>query len=251
MLPPEFHSNVDVIRLPDSQTASIAAETLLKVFRKPFSEKRICWYHGKVDCQACAKDTNAAHSTIDLSKFTKEDVVVLDSVTQLSLSIMYAILKDKLKGDTVESFLEFRGDFREYRAQGFILDRIFGTIQAADVNVCAISHEMLIESNVDSTQKEDKPVGTGVEIIVPVAGTRNFSRNFARYFDTVVYLGVVNNRHRAYSNTVHDGNIVLGSRTGIDISKAGEPGQPTFIDLFERKGGTTSGIAAKQPVSFK
>jgi hypothetical protein len=238
ILPVEFQSNVDVIRLPDSQTATIAIETLLKVFKKPFAERRICWYHGKIDCPACGKDSSAPFAVIDLSKFTKEDVVVLDSVTQLSNSAMFAIIKDKLQGDTVDDFVRAttpsKDSFQIFRAQGFLLDRIFGNIQASGVNFCAISHEQMIEQNVDQTQKEDKPVGDGKEIIVPVAGTRNFSRNFARYFDSVVYLAIVNNRHRAYSSTVYDGNIVLGSRTGIDISKAGESGNPTFIDLFER-----------------
>lgn len=216
LLDPKFRSNINVTRIPDTQTIPMAIETVLKIIKG--AECRICWKHGKVACVACSKDPalTDTFSTICLDKFTKDDVLVIDSVTQLSLSALNAVIKGELLKDN----WEYKATFHDYRAQGFMLDRIFGTMQAGNFNCVAISHENLVETE------------GGKELITPAAGTRNFSRNFSRYFDSVVYLDVVNKKHRAFSSTVYDGRIITGSRQGIEIEK---DDTASIINLFQRK----------------
>jgi hypothetical protein len=50
--------------------------------------------------------------------------------------------------------------------------------------------------------------------IVPTAGTRNFSRNTAKYFDEVFYCEVRNKKHVVGSSTTYANNILTGSRSG-------------------------------------
>ena len=54
----------------------------------------------------------------------------------------------------------------------------------------------------------------GKDKLVPTAGTRNFSRNSAKYFDEVIYCEIKNKRHIAASSTLYNGNILTGSRSG-------------------------------------
>lgn len=216
LLPAQYHQNIDIVRIPDTQTIPMAIETVLKIIKG--GECRICWKHGKVGCVLCSKEPSLTDSftTIHLDKFTKEDVLVIDSVTQLSLSALNAVIKGELLKDN----WEYKATFHDYRAQGFMLDRIFGTMQAGNFNCVAISHENLVETE------------GGKELITPAAGTRNFSRNFSRYFDSVCYLDIVNKKHKAFSSTVYDGRIITGSRTAVDVEK---DDASSVINLFERK----------------
>jgi hypothetical protein len=69
--------------------------------------------------------------------------------------------------------------------------------------------------------------------IVPVAGTRNFSRNVAKYFDHVIYAQVSNAKHTFTSVTTQTMNIVAGSRTGIDMKLTG-----SLLPIFTGEMGT-------------
>jgi hypothetical protein len=54
----------------------------------------------------------------------------------------------------------------------------------------------------------------GKNKLVPTAGTRNFSRNTAKYFDEVIYCEVKNKKHIAASSSTYANNVLSGSRTG-------------------------------------
>lgn len=99
-----------------------------------------------------------------------------------------------------------------------MLDRIFSILQQAPFNVVVISHESLVEM-------ED-----GKKKLVPIAGTSNFSKTFAKYFDDVVYAEVVNKKHRFASSTTYSGSIVLGSRSGKELEKMESP---KLLELFK------------------
>lgn len=227
ILPVEFHKNIQVFKIPDLQTIPMAIETILKVFKG--AECRICWTHGKVNCVPCMRDKPAEIDRICLSEFTSDDWLVLNSVTQLSMSAMHAVIKSELLADN----WEYKPTFHDYRAQGFMLDRIFGAMQAGNFNCVAVSHEIMIEQIQDTQGGGGKDAsGNNIDVIVPAAGTRNFSRQFGRYFDNIVYLDIVNRKHRAFSSTVYDGKIMTGSRTGIEIEKLGDVGN--ILSLIQR-----------------
>ena len=201
MLPPQFRKNVVVYRMPDTQTFPVFADTLLKVLKG--GDIKICQAHGVVNCPKCAKEAPNAFTVINVDTFTMDDVLVIDSVSQLAASVMHRITANQIKNDNAD----YKPTWDDYFKQGFLLDRIFSITQAAPYNVVAISHEQLVEM-------ED-----GKKKIVPIGGTSNFSKTFAKYFDDVVYCDKVNNKHIAVSSSTYSNNIITGSRTGKAIEQ--------------------------------
>jgi DNA polymerase III delta prime subunit len=202
-LDPESKKNVEVYRIPDLKTYPIAIETCLKVieFRKvPY---RICDNHGKMDCPLCTKEHKPI-SILDYSTFDDKSILVFDSLTQLSNSAMNHVMKGK--GDELTT-----PEWPEFRAQGTLLDKFLGNIQNSPYHVVVISHE------------QDVKMNDGKEKLVPVAGTRNFSRNTAKYFDEVIYMDIFNKRHRASSSTTAITDVLTGSRTGAKLEDEKEP----------------------------
>lgn len=208
ILSPEHRNNINVINIPDHRTYPIAIDTVRAIFKG--AATRICDAHGKVNCSACTRD-KASFSEIDISKFTKEDVIVIDSLSQLAISAMNrGIIKElqKPEGD------EYKKTFSDYAFQGSLMEHVLSYIQVLNINVVGIAHELEAE-NLEGREK-----------IVPMLGTRNFSLNASKYFDTVVYCTILNKQHKAFSNTTHSPTIISGSRlpigtAGADITDLG------------------------------
>lgn len=216
MLAPEFRKNVNVISIPDHRLYPIAIDTVREVIRG--GTKRICATHGKVACPLCNKDTNAKFSEIDLAKFGATDILVLDSLSQLANSAMNKGILKELQKPGGE---EYKKTFTDYAVQGSLMEQVLSFIQVVDINIVAISHELESESL------------EGREKIVPVAGTRNFSLNSAKYFDTVVHCSVLNKQHRAFSSSTYSPTIITGSRLSVDVDeKKGD--ELSLVSLFKR-----------------
>jgi hypothetical protein len=193
LLAPAYLANIELFRIPDKQTYPMAIETMLKVLKG--GKSSICYTHGKVSCPICKDQI----TLIDLAAMsTDSDVLVIDSYSQLAESAMNYIMRDSIAKDNFDA----KAGWDEYGKQGRILERIGSTIQVAPINIVVISHETLVEME-DGTKK-----------IVPIGGTSNASKVFAKYFDDVVYCEIVNKKHRLISSTVAKANVLAGSRTG-------------------------------------
>jgi hypothetical protein len=203
MLAPEFRKNINVIPIPDHRLYPVAIDTVRDILRGGL--KRVCAAHGKVSCPLCAKLPDAKWSEVDLLKFTASDILVIDSLSQLANSAMNKGILKELQKPGGE---EYKKTFTDYAVQGSLMEQVLSFIQALDVNIVCISHELESESL------------EGREKIVPVAGTRNFSLTSAKYFDSVVYCTITNKQHRAYSNTTYSPTIITGSRLGINLDAA-------------------------------
>lgn len=197
ILPKEYWENVELFSLPDKQTFPIAIETILKVFRG--GTHIICEEHGKVSCPQCKSG-----ATICLDKFDNaKDILIIDSFSQLVESSMNYIMRTQLSADNFDA----KPGWDEYGKQGRILDRIGSMIQTAQFNIIVTSHEMMVEME-DKSKK-----------IVPIGGTSNASKVFAKYFDDVVYCELVNKKHRCVSSTTAKINVLAGSRSGVDLGE--------------------------------
>ncbi len=214
ILSDEDISNIELIRLPDSMTYPIMGETLLKIVKG--GPCTVCHEHGKVSCPICSKNPAAITVTIDVNTFTPKDVLVIDSVTQLGHSFISHIKQKEIKANVMADDLKL--DWDEWAKQGFLLDRVFSTVQNAKWNCIAISHE-------EVSKMSDK-----TESIVPKMGTRNFSKTSAKYFDDIVYCAKVNNKLKQFSSVEYSNNVITGSRSGKRIEKEGSRG---LIELFE------------------
>lgn len=201
ILAPEYRGNINVINIPDHRNYPIAIDTVRAIFKGGLT--KVCNLHGKVNCPICVK-SEGSFSEINLGTFTKEDVLVIDSLSQLALSAMNrGIIKELQKPDGDE----YRKSFSDYAYQGALMENILSYIQVLNVNVVGIAHELEAE-NLEGREK-----------IVPALGTRNFSLNASKYFDTVVYCTITNKQHRAFSDTTHSPSIISGSR--LPIGSAG------------------------------
>lgn len=202
ILDPQFRKNINVIPVPDHKLYPVAIDTVREVLRG--GSKRICMDHGKINCPICAKNGTAKWAEIDILKFTDRDILVIDSMSQLANSAMNKVI---LKEITKPGGEEYRRTYADYAAQGNLMEQVLSFIQALDINVAVISHELESESL------------EGREKIVPVAGTRNFSLTCAKFFDSVVYTSVLNKQHRANSMTTFSPTIVTGSRLPVSVDE--------------------------------
>ena len=208
-LPTEQQERVTLISLPDTRSFPIAIETLLKVIKGNKTE--ICDEHGKVACALCKKD-NKAFTTVELNALTPQDVVVFDSLTQLTNSAIAHITKAQPD--------DYKLTYDDWGNLGKLLDIFLSHIQQAGYNVVCISHET-------ESEMED-----GKMKLVPVAGTRNFSRNTAKYFDHVIYAEVKNGKHVFGSSTTYSNRILTGSRTDVALEKL-DGKDATLLAIFD------------------
>lgn len=211
LIKPEWLENIEYYPLPDTQIFPIACRTLLKLVKgKPGS---ICHKHGVWDCAICKKD-EAPSTLLDMGSFTNDDVLVIDSTSQLAASAMNDIQSKIILADQFDK----KPEWDDYFNQGRIMDRIFSILQQAPCNMVAISHEQMVEM-------ED-----GSKRLVPIGGTSQFSKTFAKYFDDVVYCEVMNRKHRVYSSTVGKPGALAGSRAGKELEKFENP---SLLELFK------------------
>lgn len=194
---PSAQENITVYRIPDTPDVPMAVETCLKVMTP--GKFLICQAHGKIGtvapaykCPLCAKTPGAIFNEFDNTTLGPKDIVVFDSMTQFSDSTLNSIMRGK--------DIEFKPGWDEYNHEGRILSTFLGKVQNAPFHIIVISHEQEVKI-------QDK------QSLVPVAGTRNFSRNSAKYFDEVVYTAIRNKKHEAASSTMYDVGITTGSRS--------------------------------------
>lgn len=209
-LPPALQDKIEVISLPDTRTYPIAIETMLKAIKG--GPVDICEAHGKVSCAICAK-AGAPSTKLELAKLPLDTVVIVDSLTQLTNSAIAHITKSRPE--------DYKMEFDDWANLGKLMDTFLSHVQQAPFNIICISHETEVEME-DGKQK-----------LVPTAGTRNFSRNTAKYFDEVVYCEVKNKKHIAASSTGYANNILTGSRSGNVLETS--PGEASLIPIFLNK----------------
>lgn len=219
VLPVEFRKNVKLYNIPDNRSMPIAISTFRDLFKG--GVKKLCYTHGVNNCPVCSKTPGLKWSDpIDLAKFTDSDILVIDSLTQVSNSALNKIvLKDWQKDD------EYKPTWENYRHQGMVLDEILSRIQSSNINVAVISHDIDIEKS-DSKEK-----------IVPVGGTRNFSATVAKYFDEVVYCMVQNKKHGVYNATTYSNTVLTGGRSGVILEGSGDGKEVDLAELFRPKKG--------------
>lgn len=226
-LPSSWQENIELVDLPDTRSYPIAIETVLKMVKGKVS---ICEEHGKVSCMIC-KRAEADTIEVDLPSLGPESVVVFDSLTQLSNSAISFITKNQSD--------DYKLDYNDWGNLGKLLDIFLSQIQQAGYNVIVISHET--EAETEGKKKT----------LVPVGGTRNFSRNIAKYFDHVIYAERKNKKHVFSSSTTYATTILTGSRTGVALEDAGAE-EASLLQIFKPELYAASGKPNKQiqkPVS--
>lgn len=222
-LPEEYKERIEIISLPDTRSYPIAIETCLKIIKG--AKVAICEEHGKVSCPICTQK-NLPSTTVELSSLGDDTVVVFDSLTQLTASAISHITKGKPE--------DYKLDYSDWGNLGKLMEIFLSHVQQASYNVICISHET-------EAELEDGKIK-----LVPVAGTRAFSRNTAKYFDHVIYAEVKNKKHNFYSSTTSATNLNTGSRTGVRLEDGGQQTLDMIFAPPEVKV-STSNVPVAQP----
>jgi hypothetical protein len=210
-LPKESQENIELISLPDTPSFPVAIQTCLQVIKG--TKTKICEAHGVNTCALCLK-TQGAFTAVELNACDPSDtIVVFDSSTQLTASSICFVNK----GQPVE----YKMQTDDWGNVGKLNEAFYSHVQNAPFNIIVIAHD------IDLAKKENDP-----KHVVPSAGSRNFSRNFAKFFDDVIYCEVKNGRHIAASSTLYSGGILTGSRTGIALEND-KSGAVNLLDLFD------------------
>jgi AAA domain len=211
ILAPEFRKNVKVMNFPDHLDYPVAIDAMRSLLKG--GVKKFCYMHGISMCPECAKNAGRKWAEpFDIAKMGDKDVLVIDSATQLGSSALAKVIRKARTNDP-----EYKETWEDYRQQGMYLNEVFGKIQVLNVNVVVISHEIDVEKD----EKKEK--------IVPLGGTRNYSKTVAKYFDEVIYMEIFNKRHVARNSTTWSPNHLTGGRTGVNIDT---PGQDLLANIF-------------------
>ena len=218
-LPLEWQERIEIISIPDTRTVPMAAETMLKVIKG--GEHQICDLHGKVFCLDCMKHGRSSVTARLDSTLPKDTIVVVDSLTQLKNSFIAHITKD------MDELYKLQTD--DWGNLAKLVDLFLTHVQAAKFNIICISHE------------EEVEMVDGKTRVVPVSGSRNSSRNTAKYFDHVIYCHVKDNKHEFGSSTTYRNGIVTGSRTNAAIE---DLATPTLMNIMK---GEVKKIASDTP----
>ncbi len=211
-----------VIKVRDTRDNPIGIETILKAFsaKVPLS---ICEEHGRTDCAICLKDKKPFIKWC-LSQCTHNDLVVIDSGSQLGDSAMAAACLGKPQ--------MFKPTFDEYGMVNKWLGDVMSVVQqATHTNFVVITHEIPLEDN------------EGKDKIYPLMGSKQFSSKCAKFFGTVAYVHKKMNKHVAGSSSTYRGDLLTGSRVNAMLEKAERPSMKAIlIDAGILKTGSLSSL---------
>jgi len=208
-LPEEWQSNVEIVNLPDTRSYPIGIETVLKMIK---GKVVVCEAHGKVACMSCKK-AEADTIEIDLTNLGSDTVVVFDSLTQIAASAMANICKGQPD--------DYKMQTDDWGNLAKLMEIFLSHIQQAAYNVVVISHE------VEATTEGKK------NVLVPVGGSKNSSRNVAKYFDHVIYAERKNKRHIFASGTDYATTILTGSRTKVCMEATDKAEEASLLAIFK------------------
>jgi hypothetical protein len=147
----------------------------------------------------------------------KNWIMVIDSLSELSESILSLVAKDNAGFNLTESIGALdRLTQEQYGMQGHTLKALGSAIQSAPFHMICIAHEQDLAT-------EKKPI----ENLVPTVGTKNMSKIFAKHFNHVIYCKRENRDHKASSSTKDSNTFVASSSSNLSMSKGA-----TLLDIF-------------------
>lgn len=219
-LPLEQQANINLIRIPDSASIPMAAETLLLLFKT--GKGNICHKHGKTECAICKKEAPTAFTFLDISTLGKNDILVLDSGTQLGLSLFAHLLRKEA--------IDYKPERDDWGGLKKYTEFFKSQFQSLPCNFVCISQ--ILEAKAEDGRTK----------LYPSFGSGPMSTLFGGAFDHVIYVEQKNLKHVSGSMTNYNPSVDTGSRTDFDITKLSPM---SLIPLFD--GTHQSGIVSKSP----
>lgn len=205
-LPKEAQDNVDVYRIPDSASFPVGSQTMTQLWKN--GKMHICHEHGAHNCAMCTKDAKP-FDDLDFSKLSPTDIVVLDTGTQLSHSILAHVTRSQP--------IDYKPERDDWGALRKLTEFFCSQFQASPVNLIVICH--LTEAELTD----------GATKLVPNFGSASMSAEFSKAFDHVVYCEIKNGKYAAGSSGTYSPKVLTKSRTDFMIEKLPIPSlEPVF-----------------------
>ena len=208
-LPDEALGKIQLYKICDTRKDPHAMSTMLKMFSAR-DDISLCEEHGRINCLECTRAKKPTQ-IFNLTKMTHNDLVIIDSGSQLADCGVNALLK----GQPEDAILQIQ----EWGTVNNWLKSILQTVQAGRyTNVVVLTHVLY----------DEEYSGTGINKtlirtkIYPLMGTKTFSTQVGKYFGTIVHLEVKNKKHVGGSSTVYALNTQTKSRLGIKVETANE-----------------------------
>jgi nucleoside-triphosphatase THEP1 len=203
--------NINYFKICDTPEEPLAIDVLISMSK---GRVELCDTHGKLSCRDCTIK-KASKSTLDMSSITNNDVIVIDSLTQLSNSAMNRAMKE----DIAKYNYDASPDWDDYEKQGLVLNKLMSFIQALPCSVVCITHDTIVNPGKPNART------------IPLIGTTNFSRNAPRFFDTIAYTSIVNGTFRVTAIANGIGGTLTGCRYNTDWKESASANLLSILDL--------------------
>lgn len=199
-------ANLDVINIPDTNTAPIAYSLVKRLIEG--RSTRICNEHFIADCGHCAKNAATEFTTYEFNQLGADTIVVIDHITKASMSALgHICLDDYKKAIQRDPLNMYKPKLDDWGALSYNVGQFMTAIQNARFNIVAIA------------QSQEQETEDGRKKLLPNFGSKEFGRNVANFFDHMVFCELEMNKHKFGSMTNYGMHCMAGSRSDIDISK--------------------------------
>lgn len=235
ILTEEQAAKIIVYSIPDTPAHPYAFETISKVITTNI-DWVICEPHGRCNCLECADKVVATLAgkpvptskvqkyngqPFNLGKLTRDDVVIVDNMTQVSRSTLaWAMNESNLKD------YHDKAGWTEYGPQGRVLSDILSVMQACmNTNFITTAHRMGVDftaSGQRASAEESAKDDSVTTKYFPAIGSKNFSLLAGGFFTHIIYAEMRRNKHEGGSATNYNADILTGSRGGWLIEKEKE-----------------------------
>lgn len=208
-LHPELLKRIIPVKVLDNSSTPNFCMTMMRVITgKPV---KLCLGHGIAECPICIAGQKQ-FITVELGKLPKNWVAVMDSHTQFYVSVMafayYKRTNKNIGGDTDDAY---KGDHDYWAICRNMVEKYGNYLKDLPCKYVSISHESLEEME------------NNLKKLVPVGGSSNANRNYAKYFGTEVNAKIVNGKHVFYSSTTATPGVQTKSRANVALELKAVP----------------------------
>lgn len=198
---------IQLFSMLDTRKDPFVMNAILRMFSSA-QDVPICEAHGKMNCVKCMQE-KAAFQQFNLTKLTHNDLVILDSGSQLTDCGVNALLK----GQPEDAILQIQ----EWGTVNNWLKSILQVVQVGrHTNFVVLTH-VLYDEEYTGTGPNKQLVRTKQ---YPMIGTKTFSTMVGKYFGTIVQLEISGSKHKGGSSTTYRPNVQTKSRLNIEIEKS-------------------------------
>ncbi len=205
LLTPEEMAKITIFSISDTTEIPLAAETMLKVCtaRAPIP---VCLVHGSTSCKKCGVDDKIS---LNLHSQTLDTAIVIDSGSQLADSVLAVSM-------LANNYKNLRQHYGEFNID---MGAIISSIQAAPCHVVYVTHEL--ELMKDKLDGKGNKVGDTLVQVVPLSGSRNFSRKFSKSFGYKIY--TYKNGAVRQATTEYRDKTITGNRKPVFLKGLADP----------------------------